>query len=186
MSGIEQVNEKPIVNIVRTELVTEDSHAKTYRITTATEATYAAVISQGEEQVLRVKNEIKSINRTEDIQYGSDINLSEALMTPEVMALIDGGTLTVDEEGNPTKYEPPVMGAVVKRIPFTLKLYTEEKDTSGDTVGYQCFSFKGCKGKPVSYTFKDGEYLVPQYTASSRVKKGTAPYSLDFLETLPE
>lgn len=181
----EKTTEKPIVNIVRTELVTEEITPRTFRINTATEATYSAVISEGSETVLRVKNEIKSINRTEDIQYGSDINMSEAVMTPEVMAIIDGGILSKDEEGNITKYTPPVVGSSVKRIPFTLKIYTEEKDTDGDTVGYQCFSFKGCKGKPVSYTFKDGEYLVPQYTANSRVKKGTAPYELDFMEELP-
>lgn len=181
----EKTTEKPIVNIVRTELVTEEITSKTFRFNTATEATYSAVISEGSETVLRVKDEIKSINRTEDIQYGSDINMSEAVMTPEVMAIIDGGTLTKDEDGNITKYIPPVVGSPVKRIPFTLKIYTEEKDTAGDTVGYQCFSFKGCKGKPVSYTFKDGEYLVPQYTAKSRVKKGTAPYELDFMEELP-
>lgn len=181
----EKTTEKPIVNIVRAELVTEETTPRTFRFNTATEATYAAVISEGTETVLRVKNEIKSINRTEDIQYGSDINMSEAVMTPEVMAIVDGGTLTKDEGGKITKYTPPVMGAPVNRVPFTLKLYTEEKDTSGDTVGYQCFSFKGCKGKPVSYTFKDGEYLVPQYTAKSRVKKGTAPYELDFMDELP-
>lgn len=182
---IEATSEKPIVNIVRTEIVTEETTARTFRFDTATEATYAAVISEGTETVLRVKDEIKAINRTEDIQYGSDVNLTEALMTPEVMAIIDGGTLTVDEDGNPTKYTPPVVGTKVSRVPFTLKIYTEEKDTSGDTTGYQCFAFKGCKGRPVSYSFKDGEYLVPQYTAKSRVKKGTAPYELDFLDTLP-
>ena len=65
----EKLTEKPIVNIVRTEIVTEEDVPKTYRFDTASEATYAAVVSEGKETVLRVKNEIKAINRTEDIKY---------------------------------------------------------------------------------------------------------------------
>ena len=57
----EKTTEKPIVNIVRAELVTEETTPRTFRFNTATEATYAAVISEGTETVLRVKNEIKSI-----------------------------------------------------------------------------------------------------------------------------
>ena len=74
---------------------------------------------------------------------------------------------------------------MVNRVKFTTKIYTEEKDADGETLGYQCFAFKGCKGKPVSFNFKDGEFMAPQYTISSRVKKGTAPYNLTFLEELP-
>ena len=186
--SVEKMNEKPIVNIVRTEIVTEEDVPKTYRFNTATEATYSPVVSEGAETVLRVKDEIKAVNRTEDIQYGSDINLSQAVMSPEVLAIVDGGTLTTTgSEGQEkvTKYTPPVVGAPVVRKKFTLKVYTEEKDADGETLGYQCFAYKGCKGRPVNYTFKDGEFMVPQYTVKSRVKKGVAPYELDFLEELP-
>lgn len=180
----EKLTEKPIVNIVRTEIVTEEDVPKTYRFDTASEATYTAVVSEGKETVLRVKNEIKAINRTEDIQYGSDINFSQVVVVPEVLAIIDGGTITKQTE-KLQKYTPPVVGSPVNRTLFTLKIYTEEKDADGATLGYQCFAYKGCKGKPVSFTFKDGEFMTPQYTISSRVKKGVAPYELLFLDKLP-
>ena len=123
----EKLTEKPIVNIVRTEIVTEEDVPKTYRFDTASEATYAAVVSEGKETVLRVKNEIKAINRTEDIQYGSDINFSQVVVVPEVLAIIDGGTITKQTE-KLQKYTPPVVGSPVNRTLFTLKIYTEEKE----------------------------------------------------------
>ena len=185
--SVEAINERALVNIVRVEIVTEDELAKTYRFDTASEASYAAVMSEGSETTLRSKNTILAVNRTEDIQYGSDVNLTQVTMVPEVLAIVDGGTFQKgDGSSNNDKYTPPVVGTPVNRTKFTLKIYTEEKDVDGETKGYQCFSFKGCKGKPVSFSFKDGEFMAPQYTIASRVKKGTVPYELEFLKTLPE
>lgn len=184
----EKLTEKPIVNIVRVEIETEEETSKIYRFDTASEATYAPVVSEGQETILRVKNKIIATNRTEDIQYGSDVNFSQVVMVPEVLAIVDGGTLeTIGEleDKKVTGYQPPVMGEVVNRIGFNLRIYTEEKDGDGETLGYQCFEYPGCKGKPVSFTFKDGEFMAPAYTITSRVKKGTAPYELNFLDTLP-
>ena len=158
--AIEKLTEKAIVNIVRVEIVTEETSPKTYRFDTASEATYAPVVSEGSEAILRVKNAILATNRTEDIQYGSDLNLTQVVMVPEVLAIVDGGKLvTTGASGSlkVTGYNPPAVGAVVNRVKFTTKIYTEEKDGDGATLGYQCFAFKGCKGKPVSFTFKDGE-----------------------------
>lgn len=178
------LNEKPIVNIVRVEIETEEATPRVLRFDTASEATYAPVVSEGQETVLRVKNKIMATNRTEDLQYGSDVNMTQVVMVPEVLEIVDGGTLTKDAD-KVTGYQPPVVGAPVNRIPFKLKVYTEEKDGDGSTLGYQCFEFLGCKGKPVTFNFKDGEFMAPQYTISSRVKLNTAPYNLTFIDTLP-
>lgn len=181
----EVLTEKAIVNIVRVEIVTNEDTPKTYQFDTASEAAYSAVVSEGEETILRVKNEIKGINRTEDIQYGCDLTLKQPVFVPEVLAIVDGGTLTKGSDDAVTGYTPPVQGSAVKRTMFTLNIYTEEKDADGSTLGYQKFAFNGCKGKPASFNFKDGEFIAPEYTIMSRVKKGTAPYELKFLDALP-
>ena len=56
----ETLTEKPIVNIVKVEIVTEEQTPKTYVFDTASEATYSAVVSEGTENILRIKNEIKA------------------------------------------------------------------------------------------------------------------------------
>lgn len=178
-----QVSEKPIVNIVKVVIDTETS-GKRYVIKTADEATYSAVVSEGEETLLRKKNTIYATNKTEDIQYGCDITLKDGVFTPEVLCVVDGGTLKKEDSQNPnrvTGYAPPVVGGVVNRELFTMSIYTDEKDQAGESIGYGKFVFPKCKGKPASFNFKDGEFMAPEYTITSRPPKNTAPYDVQFL-----
>lgn len=178
----ESVKEFPLANIVRVEIETEEDNPKQYRLTdVASEAEVTAFVSEGEEQELRVKNVIKAQNKTEDIVKGYDIRLVNATMVPEVLALIDGGTW------DPTtkKYSAPVVGAPVNRIPFTMHIYTEEKDVNGDTLSYVKFSYKHCKGTPVNYSLQDGQFFAPELTAKSRPKMGESPVEFEILDELP-
>lgn len=182
-----EIEEKALANIVRAEIVTEEDVPKTYRFDTADEADVKAKIDKGRDKILRVKNRILARNRTEDIVTGYEINFKNNTLSPELLALIDGGTLEMDSE-TPTKivgYDAPASGQVVNRTPFTLNVYTEEKDTDGSTVEYARFIFKHCKGKPVDFKFKDGDFFVPDMKAESAPKKDESPIEIDFLNTLP-
>ena len=73
--------------------MTEEKTPKTYTLTDqASQANIEAYVSEGQQQVLRVRNVIKAQNNTEDIVLGYDITLTAVVMLPEVLALIDGGT----------------------------------------------------------------------------------------------
>ncbi|GIM29825.1 hypothetical protein CPJCM30710_24910 [Clostridium polyendosporum] len=173
-----------LVNIKRVEIITDEATPQTLTWDTASEAGYEPIVSEGEEKVLRTKNTIHAIDKTEDIQYGSDITLTDNKFAPEVLAIIDGGTLKKDAEQNIIGYTPPVSGQAVNRKTFTLNIYTEEKE-GDEIVGYFKFSYPNCKGKPANFTFKDGEFTTPEFTISSRPKNGEAPYDLDILAQLP-
>lgn len=184
----ETVKEFPLANIARVEIETEETTPKMYRLTdVATEAEALAFISEGAEKELRVKNTIKAQNNTEDIVKGYDIRLVSVTMIPEVLALVDGGTLKFDdlETEKVVGYDAPVVGVPVSRKLFTLYIYTEEKDTDGDTLSYVKFAYKHCKGKPTDYSLQDGEFFVPELRISSRPKQGESPVSLEFLDELP-
>lgn len=184
----EVINEFPIANIVRVEMVTEETEPKTYRLTdVSTEAEATAYVSEGEEKPLRVKNTIKAQNNTEDIVMGYDLKFVNATMVAETLALIDGGTLRFDETED-TKvvgYDGPPAGSPVERQLFTTYVYTEEKDVDGSTKSYVKFGYKHCKGTPINYTLTDGEFFAPELTAKSRPKKGESPVSIDFIDELP-
>lgn len=77
------------------------------------------------------------------------------------------------------------MGEVVSRTPFTLNIYTEEKDTDGETAGYLKLTCKHCKGSPAKFTVKDGDFYAPEYTIKSRPKKGEKPLSITQVDELP-
>jgi len=66
-----------------------------------------------------------------------------------------------------------------------LNLYTAEKGTEGEVITYAKFSYPSCKGTPAKFSFKDGEYMTPEYTIVSRPGKGEAPYDIDFVQALP-
>lgn len=171
-----------LANIARVEVETEETVPKQYRLTdVASEADVKAYVSEGKEQELRVKNTIKAQNKTEDIVMGYDITLISATMVPEILALVDGGTW----DSNEKKYSAPPIGSPVERALFTLNIYTEEKDADGSTKSYIKFVYKHCKGKPTSYTLKDGEFFVPELTAKSRPKMGESPVEFEILTELP-
>lgn len=179
---VEKIRELPIANIARVEMVTEEDIPKTYVLTdVASEAEATAYLSEGEEQILRVKNTVKAQNKTEDIVMGYDIRLLSATMIPEILALVDGGTIS----GEGDKYDAAVIGDAVERISFTTNIYTEEKDGDGSTKSYVKFSYKNCKGQPVNYLINDGEFFAPELNIKSRGKLGDSPVSIEFIKELP-
>nr|PZN07754.1 MAG: hypothetical protein DIU64_11790 [Caldicoprobacter oshimai] len=85
--AFETVKEFPLANIVRVEIETEEETPKQYRLTDVySEAEVTAVISEGEEQELRVKNVIKAQNMREDIFKGHDLRLVEVTLVREGLA----------------------------------------------------------------------------------------------------
>lgn len=179
-----KLEDKVICNIELVEIITEEETPQTLYFDTADEATYSPDISEGKETILRVKNKILSTNKTEDIQYGSTLTFKDTAFQPTVLAIVDGGTVakTADKI---TGYSSPAVGEVVKRIPCTVNIYTSEKDTSGEVLQYAKFSYPSCKGKPAKFSFKDGEYMTPEYTMISRPAKGEKPFDLTFVDELP-
>ena len=180
------IDEQSQVNLAMIEFETLGDSPQIYRTDKIQELTYAAVISEGEEKVHRNKNEILAIDKKEDIQYGSDLTASHVVFSPQVFALIDGGTLVYDEVET-TKvigYNPPAIGKVVKRTKFNLRAYSEIKE-GDEIVGYSCLEFLKCKGKPISFNLKDGEFVVTQYNITSRPSKNELPYNLKIVDSLP-
>ncbi len=175
---------KPLANIVRVEMEVAgegETLPMIYRMTdVATEAETIAYVSEGEDKVLRIKNRIIAQNNTEDILLGYDIKLVNAKLIMEAFALVDGGE--IKEDGT---YEGPEVGKVVERTPFKLRIYTEEKDVNGDTLGYVKFEYPSCKGKPVNFSMQDGEFFLPEYTTKSRPASGEKPITIDYLDELP-
>ncbi|APC41058.1 Ig-like domain-containing protein [Clostridium estertheticum] len=168
----------PIANIVLGEIIDEVTQ-KTYIFDTADKADVKPDLSAGKEDILRVKNRIIAMNRTEDICIGYDIKLTNNTFPTELMAIIDGGIITSDG------YEGPEVGKVIERHPFTLNLYSEEKDYDSETLQYVQFAFKHNKGKPVEFKFEDGKFFVPEFESHSRPKKGEKPVYIKFLKQLP-
>lgn len=174
-----------LVNVVRAKITTKDTSAKTHWFETASEISAEPASEEGEEKSLRVKNTIYATNRTEDIVKGYDLKLKDNRFTPEVYALIDGGTLTKDEETGLYSYAAPVAGAPVRRTKFDLTIYMEEKEGE-EVTGYTEITWLSCTGKPISPTFQDNEFFAPELNISSRAPAATSPMVISQVTALPE
>ncbi|KAA8676202.1 Ig-like domain-containing protein [Clostridium sp. HV4-5-A1G] len=168
----------PIANIALAEIINEITN-EAFIFDTAEKADAKPDLSKGKEDILRVKNRIIAMNRTDDICIGYNTKLTDNTFSPELMALIDGGVAT--ENG----YEGPEVGKVVNKAPYTLNLYSEEKDYDSSTLRYAKFSFKHNKGTPVEFQFEDGKFYVPEFESTSRPKKGEKPVYITFVDELP-
>ena len=178
----EVVTEYALANIVRVNITTQETVPLIYSLTdVASEAEVAAYMSEGIDEMLRIKNTVKAQNKTADIVMGYDIMLTQVTMIPEILALIDGGTYTVATK----KYAGAPIGVAVERTLFDLDIFVEEKDADGSTKGFVQFTYKNCEGKPLNFSMKDGEFFVPEMSLESRPKIGQSPIEFEMLAELP-
>lgn len=159
---------------------------KYYLIRTASEASIKGTVDSGENKPLRKGNRLLARHKTDDLITGYEIELTDLLVYPEVVALIDGGTVTCTEEGAFASYAGPVTGEEVLRTGFTLELYCANKDTGNNVLSYQKLTFAGCRGKSVvEWSLKEGEFFAPKYTIESMPAVGESPMTMELVQSLP-
>lgn len=119
---------------------------------------------------------------------GNTIVLSDNVLTPELLVILQGGTITYKSgsSGPISKYQPPVAGSAEKGKTFTLNMYSSIYDAAGLITGYEKISYPNCQGTPFTPSSEDGEWRLAEYTINSAPKKGQAPYTIEYVDTLPE
>lgn len=186
MSELELENIKEGFAISDIAAITISTKDKKYLLDTYTEANFKAAVDAGEEKALRKQNRILALNRTDDIVKGYDVELTDVLIHPEVLALIEGGVSSFSAGGEFTKFSGPVAGNTVFRESVQLDIYCENLDTDGGIKSYTQFTLKNCKGKPTEFSIKDGDFWTPKYTIESRPKKGEPTIEIATVDKLPE
>ena len=174
-----------IANVERVKIETEETTPVTYVFETASSCACAPAVSAGQEVEQRIKNVIMGLIKTDDVLKGYDITLEDQRLIVEVLALIDGGTITTGTNDAFTKYEGPNAGSSPTRKAFTMTLYTSDRDTSGDANSYYAWKFTHCKGKPVELGSKDNEFRTTSYTIESRPASGNPMVELTPVASLP-
>ena len=177
------LNQHALSDVSCVEIVDADSNS--YIFETSDEVSVEEVVDEGEEQTLKIKGKLYANRAAEDTVLGYDLTFKDNVMCPELLLLMQGGTLTPGTSGTWTKYEPPKIGTTATKKTFTTNIYTAEVSTDGDTGNYIKISYPGCKGSSVPMTFKDGEYYSNEYKVKSRPAKGNAPYTVTIVTDLP-
>lgn len=177
------LNQHALSDVSCVEIV--DTEDNSYVFDTSDEVTIEEVVDEGEEQTLKIKGKLYANRAAEDTVLGYDLTFKDNVMCPELLELMQGGTLTKGGGDAFESYEPPKIGTSATKKSFTTNIYTAEVSTDGDTGKYIKISYPGCKGSSVPMTFKDGEYYTNEYTVKSRPPKGSSPYKVTIVSALP-
>ena len=161
-----------------------------FRVDTAETAELEAVTSEGTEDIKRNDTRILAIVRTPDLLYGYNITFKDNTFDPEIMALVEGGTLRkTGATGSQTieGYDSPMLSTGAANMkPFRLTLYVP--NYLGDSiVNYVKITLNNCSGTATGLNLGK-EFFAPEFNVKAReATKASLPIkSMDYVATLPE
>lgn len=146
---------------------------------------------------LIIKGKLKAQKPAQTTITGHQITLHDNVFIPELVKLLQGGTIKYWTDGTHTTsgtsatdygvagYTPPVAGSDDEGTIFTLNAYSAIYNAAGIITGYEKTSYPNCKGTPVAFNTEDGTFRAPEYTINSAPNTGSAPYTIDYVKTLP-
>ena len=137
---------------------------------------------------LVVKGKLRAQKPKESTITGVQITLHDNVFNPELVQVLQGGTITYDQTdtNKVTGYTPPVAGSSDKGFKFTLNAYSAQYNASGTIVQYEKTSFPNCQGDPIAFNSEDGSFRAPEYVINSMPNIGQAPYAITYVTSLPQ
>ena len=156
------------------------------RINTAESAEMEPVLSEGEEEVARTDDRILAIVATPDLLYGYDVTLTDNVFDASVAALIEGGVVETDENGNVIGYRSPFISEGSTNMkPFRAHIYVANYE--GDSIkNYVVITLNKCSGSAPGMNAAK-EFYAPEYTIKAReaTKAGLPIKGLSYVNSLP-
>lgn len=179
-------NQLPLTDVEMVQIITKEHSPRTFTFDTSDEVTTEEVVEEGKDRPLQIKNKIVANIPAEDVVLGYDLKFKDNVFCPELLHVMQGGTLTYEEDQTTFKsYEPPAIGTSATKVAFDVVTYSAAASTDGKTGSYIKMTWNNGKGSSVPISLKDGEYYANEYTVKCRPAKGQAPYKIEIVELLP-
>ena len=168
-------------------LVTIETDDGEFGFDTANAIAVEPQIEEEEAVKLVVKGILRAQKPATKTLTGNEITLTDNVFNPELVLVLQGGTIKYDAEdpGKIIGYAPPVAGSADKGKIFKLNAYSAQYDASGQIIQYEKITYPNCQGNPVAFGSEDGAFRAPEYTVSSAPKTGEAPYDINYVKELP-
>lgn len=183
--AIKQAHEIPTIDVSLITVQANDSEDE-YILDTASQISVEPQINEEEAVQLVVKGQLKAQKPMVSTLTGHEITLTDNVFTPELVEMLQGGTVETGEDGMITKYTPPVAGSTEKGKVFTLNAYSAQYNAAGLIVRYEKISYPNCQGTPVAFNSEDGAFRTPEYTIISAPDVGEAPFVITYVKELPK
>lgn len=173
------------IDVVMSQIITKESTPKTLTWQTGSKVNVKPLTAEGKEVPLDVKGVRYAVKRAKNSYLGNELKYSENSFTPELFALINGGTLAVGTNGEFKSYEPPAIGEEETKTKFDLITYSANYNEAGDLVNYMKTTYYHCEGTVTGYDQEDDKFFAPEFTIMSTPPKGSRPYKIEVVEALP-
>lgn len=124
---------------------------------------------------------------------GNTLVLTDNVFNPEVVKLLQGGTImywtsaahtatqATDAGYGVAQYTPPVAGSTDKGEICVLMAYSAIYNAAGIITGYERITYPNCTGTPVALSAEDNVFRASEYTIYSAPDTGEAPYTIDYI-----
>ena len=178
---------KAEIATIDVSLVTIETDDGEFGFDTANSIQVEPQIEEEDAVKLVVKGILRAQKPKTSTLTGNTITLTDNVFNPELVLVLQGGTIKYDAE-TPTKivgYTPPVAGSSDKGKVFKLNAYSAQYDAAGIIVQYEKITYPNCQGTPVAFGSEDGTFRAPEYTINSAPKTGEAPYEINYVSQLP-
>ena len=152
---------------------------------TGTQASVETELETTDGIKLIVKGKLIAQKRESNTITGTTITLTDNVFNPQLVQILQGGTVEYNADGSFKKYTPPVAGGEYEPVSFTTNLYTAHYDASGLVQGYEKVTYPNCTGQPVAFSAEDDTFASPEYTINSAPSTGGAPYTIEYVTDLP-
>lgn len=188
------ITEIPTIDVV---MVVVETATKSYALDTASQIGVEPQIEEEDAVKLVVKGKLKAQKPTVSTITGNQITLTDNVLVPELVKILQGGTIkywtsaekttegTEETNFGISSYTPPTVGSGEKGEVFKLHAYSAQYDASGQIVQYEQITYPNCQGVPVAFGSEDGAFRAPEYTINSAPKKEESPYEIHYVQTLP-
>lgn len=175
------------VVLVTVKPETEEGTADELVLDTSNQVQTTIATETTEKVTLIVKGRLIAQKPEEVTVTGNTIVLTDNVFNPELVKILQGGTIEYEEDGITfKKYTPPVSGDKTEKVPFTLKAYSAIYGADALIHGYECISYPHCQGVPIAFGSQDGVFRVQEYTINSAPSTGEAPYIIERVKELPK
>lgn len=134
---------------------------------------------------LMIKGKLKAQKKEKSTITGHQLTLTDNVFNPELVKVLQGGTITYDQNGKVTGYTPPVIGSSDNGEVFKVNAYSAQYNAAGQIVNYEKVSYPNCTGVPIAFGAEDGVFRAPEYTINSAPNTGEAPYEITYVDALP-
>lgn len=183
--AIKRTSEIPTIDVNLVTVQEEGENKDEYILDTASQIQVEPQIEEEEGVKLVVKGVLKAQKLGTSTLTGNQITLTDNVFTPELVQLLQGGTITRGQDDEVTGYVPPAAGSNEKGKIFTLKAYSAQYNAAGVITRYECISYPNCQGVPLAFSSEDGSFRAPEYTINSAPDIGEAPYEITYVTELP-